>query len=217
VTARVIIATLVLLSSSAAVSPLAAQLRLEGAALVGRTEHRVDAGFGVASSVGTSFGAMGRVQFGGPFELEARALGGKLSADSLARDDRSYGELRARGSVLALPWLALQGSATIRTYDLEPARQRWTQLGAGAEARFDFASGVVRSHVRATLLPHVAVSGLPAPDFGIAGATGIQVNYGRLLGALEYEVERYVFPTRTDGGKRREQLAGLGVRLGARW
>jgi hypothetical protein len=208
---------LALLAASAMLSPLRAQLRIEGAALVGRTEHRVDAGFGVASSAGTSLGAMGRVQFRGPFELEARALGGTLSADTLARDDRSYGEIGTRGSVLALPWLALQGSATIRTYDLRTARQRWTQLGAGAEGRFAFAGGAVRSHVRATLLPHVTVSGLPAPDFGLAGATGVQLAYGRLVGALEYEVERYVFPADAAGGKRREQLAGLMLRLGANW
>lgn len=215
--ARRTFGALALLASWAPLAPLRAQTRFEGAALVGRTEHRVDAGFGVASSVGTSLGAMGRVQFRGPFELEARALGGTLSADTLARDDRSYGEIGARGSVLALPWLALQGTATVRTYDLRTARQRWTQLGAGAEGRFEFAGGAVRSHVRATLLPHVTVSGLPAPDFGLAGATGLQLTYGRLVGALEYEVQRYVFPSDAAGAKRREQIAGLMARLGARW
>ena len=212
---RRLLAVAMLLAFGAASA--SAQWQLDGAALVGRSEHRVDAGFGVGASTGTTLGAEARVRMGSTLEFDARALGGTLTADSLARDDRSFGELGVRASVLPMHWLALQASATIRTYDLAPARQRWTQLGAGAELRMDFAGGNVRSLVRATLLPHVAVSGLSAPDFGIAGAAGLNASYGRLVGGVEYSVERYAFPPDALNVQRREQLAGLLVRLGAHW
>ena len=202
---------------AAGAAPLHAQWRVEGSAVVGRMEHRVDAGYGVASSTGTTFGAAALVRYGSTLELEAQGIGGTLVADSVARDDRSLGEIDARVSVLPLPWLAVHAAGTLRSYDLLPARQRWTEVGAGAELRMDFASGQVRGIVRSTLLPHVAVSGLPGPDFGIASAAGVRAERGRLSGAVEYTLERYVFGGEPAVAGRHEQLAGLSLRLGARW
>lgn len=198
-------------------APLQAQWSLEGSALVARLEHRVDAGYGVAASTGTTFGAAALVRYGGTVELEGHGMGGTLVADPVARDDRTLGELGARVGVLPLPWLAVQAVGTVRSYDLAPARQRWTEVGAGTELRLDFAGTGIRGIIRTTILPHVAVSGMPGPDFGFASAAGFRVVHGRLVGTAEYSLERYAFPTTPDAADRHEQLSGLTLTFGAHW
>ncbi|MFL5580460.1 MAG: hypothetical protein ACJ8AO_08805 [Gemmatimonadaceae bacterium] len=198
-------------------APARAQWRVEGAALVGRAEHRVDAGYGVASSVGTTLGLRATVRRDELIEAELKALGGRLAADSVARDDRTMGELGLRVSVLPLPWLAVHGVAEVRAYDLVPALQRWTTLGAGAELRLAFADGALRSVVGVTLLPHVAASGVAAPDMGVASAVGLRMTRGRLVAGLSYDVERYAFAADPRLGRRREQISGLSLSLGGAW
>lgn len=196
--------------------PARAQWRLAGEALVGRTEHRVDAGFGVATSSGTTLGVralLGRSML----EAEVRAFGGRLGADSVARDDRRMGEITARVSVLPLPWLAVHGAATVRSYDLAPAVQRWTALGGGAELRLAFAGDGLEGLVRATLLPRVTASGVASPDLGLASAAGLRMTRGHLTAGLEYALERYAFPDDASLGRRREQLSGVTVMAGASW
>jgi hypothetical protein len=195
-------------------APARAQWRYEGDVLVGRAEHRVDAGFGVATSTGTTLGLRALVRRGALLEAEVRASGGRLAADSVARDDRRMGELGLRVSVLPLPWLAVQGVATLRSYDLAPAVQRWTSLGAGAELRLAFAGEELEGIVRATLLPQVAASGVPSPDLGVASAAGLRARFGRVAAGLEYSLERYAFPDDATLGRRREQLSGLTLSVG---
>lgn len=198
-------------------APAGAQWRFEGAAAVGRAEHRVDAGFGVAASAGTTFGVRAAVRRGAVLEAELGAAGGRLAADSVARDDRTMSELALRVSVLPLPWLAVHAAGEVRTYDLAPAVQRWTAVGLGAELRLPFAGDGLEGRVRATLLPQVSASGLPAPDLGVNTAAGLRMTRARLVAALEYALERYAFADDPTLGQRREQLSGLTLTLGGVW
>lgn len=198
--------------------PLGAQWRIEASAIGGRAEHRVNAGFGVGSAVGTVAGGMVRVRVAPSVDVSLTALGGSLSADGVAGDDRTLGELGSRASVQVLPWLALETNALIRSYESSLATQRWTQLGLGAEARLDFAGGLVRSVFRTSVLPHVAVSGMAGPEFGLASAVGLRVERNRWVGTLEYAAERFVFASEPlTGSRRREQISSLLLGAGRRW
>lgn len=203
-------------STSAAVAPLNAQVLREGVVTVGRMDHRVNAGYGVAGSTGTVLGLGGRARAWQIVELEAHALGGRLQGDTVARADRKMGELGLRLNVLPMPWLAIGAAGTIRGYDAPLATQRWTLLGAGAEVRMTFAGGGVSSVIGTTLYPAVKISGQNDADLGISTLAGLQLSRGRLLTAVEYRLERYVFPLDVLGNKRHEQLAGLVIRLGGR-
>ena len=203
-----------------AAAPAHAQWRLEGGASVGRGEHRVDSGFGVVTASGTLLGA--RIQARGLddlVELGVHASGGRLTAQesSVERVDRTLGEIGADASLLAMPWLALQGTATIRGYDMVPAVQRWTTFGAGAELRLDFAGESARGLVRMALLPHVAASGMVAPDYGVSSGAGVQATRGRLTAGLDYALERYTFAPDAAGVTRHEQLSRIALRLAGRW
>ena len=189
----------------------------EASAIVGRMEHRVDAGFGVGTSTGSVYGLAVHAARWQLAELDAHVLGGTLEADELARDDRKMGEVAVRASVVPMPWLALVAGATVRGYESTPVTQRWTVIGAGAELRLGFADDRVRTIVRSSLLPKVAVSGSTDPDVGVASAAGVRLDLRRLHASLEYALERYLFPAEPGGADRREQLAGLQVRLGASW
>lgn len=198
-------------------SPAHAQWSVEASAVGGRLEHRVDAGYGVAASTGTVIGAATHVTGWQLLELDVHALGGRLVGDTVAGGDRRVGEVGARGSMLALPWLAFTGTAALRAYEATTAVQRWTSLGAGAEVRLDFAGGHIQSVVHTTVLPWVRVSGQPAPDLGIDSGAGLQVSAGRILAGVDYSLERYVFPSDPSTGTRREQLSGILLRVGGRW
>lgn len=197
-------------------SPLRAQASREGTVIVGRMDHRVNAGYGVAGSTGTVLGVGGRVRGWQVVELEAHALGGRLQGDTVARADRRMGELGMRLNVLPLPWLAIGAAGTLRGYDAPLATQRWTLLGAAAELRMSFAGGDVSSVIGTTLYPSVRISGQEDAHLGISTAAGLQLARGRLVTAVEYRLERYVFPLDASGSKRHEQLAGLVIRFGGR-
>ena len=198
-------------------APASAQVELGGALTLGRAEHRVDAGYGVASSVGTTMGITAQARAWRVVEARLHALGGQLRGDTVARGDRRMGEIGVRVALLPLPWLAIGGVGAIRGYDAQPATQRWVMAGAGAEVRMQFADGRMRSVVGGTLLPRVTVSGQPGPDLGVGTHAGMELGLGRLVGGVEYTLERYVYPTIPGEGQRHEQVAGLNVRVGARW
>ena len=214
---RVTAVSLAAAIATAAASPVAAQVSAAGSVTVGRVEHRVDAGYGVAASAGTVLGLATRVHGWNVLELAAHAAGGRLQGDTVARADRRMGELGVRLSILPFPWLAVGGVATVRGYDAPAATQRWTMAGAGAELRMDFAGGGVRSVVGAALLPAVRVTGQPNPDLAVATNAGLQLARGRMLAGMAYLLERYVFPGDAIAGARHEQLAGLRFNVGARW
>lgn len=202
---------------AAAPSAGGAQLAVAGGMLAGHLEHRVDAGYGVASSSGPVAGIEVRAIGWRVVELEGHAAGGRLGADAVGAGQRRMGEVAARARVVPFEWLALGAAATVRGYEGAVATQRWTLLGADAELRSLWGGGAVRSVVGATLLPHVRVSGQQHPDFGLGVRTGLEVRRGRVLAGLDYRLERYVFPAPAAGAARREQLAGFLVRLGGHW
>lgn len=194
-----------------------AQLSAEGAVTVSLFEHRVDAGYGVAASTGTALGFAVRVHGWNLLELDAHATGGLLHGDTVARADRTLGEVGLRLNMLPLPWLAVGAVTTVRGYDAPIATQRWTMAGGGAEVRLDFAGGNIRSVMGIALLPVVRISGHPGPDLGVSTLAGLRFTRGRLIAGVDYTMERYVFPTDAVNGTRHEQLQGLRGRLGARW
>ena len=215
--AAVLGASLIVGAMGPGAAAASAQLQREGHVLVGRLEHRVDAGYGVAASTGTVLGLGGRVVAWQVVEIDAEVLGGALQGDSVARGNRQLGEVSVRLNVLPAPWLAVGGVASSRGYEGAFATQRWTTLGAGAELRLDFAGGGVRTLVGATVLPSVTVSGQPGPDLGFSSVAGVQVSRRRLVAGADYRIERYVFPPDVTLGRRHEQLAGFVLRLGGRW
>ena len=209
-----------LLAALIGAAPAHAQWTVEGGASAGRIEHRVDAGFGVVMSSGTLLGVRARVRgMGDQVEVGLHASGGRLGASetSAERVDRTLGEIGAEAALLAMPWLALQGTATIRGYDMAPAVQRWTTLGAGAELRLDFAGGDARGLVRVALLPRVTASGMAAPEYGVTSGAGLEASRGRYTAGLDYSLERYVFAPDVAGFARHEQLSRIALRVSGRW
>ncbi len=204
----------------AAATPLHAQWTLEGGASASRIEHRVDAGFGVVMATGSLLGVRAQARgLDDLLEVGLHASGGRLTASEASAEhvDRTMGEIGIDASLLAMPWLALQGMASVRGYDMTPAVQRWTSFGAGAEIRLDFADGNARGLVRMALLPRVAASGMTSPDYGVMSGAGIQGSRGRLTAGLDYSLERYVFAPSVAGLARHEQLSRITLRLGGRW
>ena len=108
--------------------------------------------------------------------------------------------------------MALWGAVTSRTYTTATARQRWTTVEIGAEARLDFATSPVRGVLRGGLLPVVSVNGLPRPDVALTAAAGIEYRGGSVTGGLWYGLERYDFPD-VGAGRRLEQVSTLSVRF----
>jgi hypothetical protein len=125
------------------------------------------------------------------------------------------GEIAARVRVRAVPWLALETGYTRRMYSTALARQAWTMLALGVEARVAVLEGAVYGVARADFLPAVSVTGLPSPDLAFSSGAGLDYNYGPLTAALFYSLERYDFPT-TNSTRRLEQLTILSLRLALR-
>ena len=174
--------------------------------------HQVDIGYGVEQTSGLLLGAEGALAVRSRFRFTVRAAGGSLSGSVPDAEHRDVGEVGVRASVTAAPWLALGGGVTSRTYTSPIARQRWTIVDLGAEARVDFATTPVRGVLRGGVLPVVSVRGLPGPDVGLTAAAGVEYRAGALTGGLFYGLERYDFPD-VGAGRRLEQVNTLSFRL----
>ena len=212
---RAAVAVRFLLWLSLAPATGVAQIAVSGTALASFAEHRVDIGYGVEKSSGPLLGAEGAVDLWSRLTLGIRAAGGALSTQAVGAQDRDLGELGIQASVVAVRWLALRGGATWRTYSTAIARQRWTTVELGAEARLDFATSPVRGVLRAGLLPVVSVEGLPGPDVALTAAAGIEYSARSVTGGLFYGLERYDFPDQGTG-RRLEQVSTLTLRLSVR-
>ena len=185
-----------------------AQITVAGSAAVSLVEHRVDIGNGIEESRGLLFGAGGVVDFRSRLEVTIGVAGGSLSTNAAGAENRDVGEVGIEASFLPVRWLAIQGSARSRAYSTAIARQHWTTVGLGAEARLDFATSPVRGVLRGGLLPVVAVKGLPGPDAALAAAAGMEYRSGSITGGLFYGLERYDFPD-VGAGRRLEQVSKL--------
>src|SRR3989442_10340898 len=78
------------------------------------------------------------VTFRSRLTLAARAAGGSLSTDAAGGESRGVGEAGIQASVRLMRWLALRGGGTWRSHSTTGAPQRWTTVGAAAEARPGF-------------------------------------------------------------------------------
>lgn len=196
-------------------APLAAQLAVEGAGIVALSEHRVDAGNGVEQASGVLWGAEGRLFVGSRVEVFAHAATGKLTAATAGADSRDLSEAELRASVLTVSWLALHAGLSSRAYTTALARQHWTALRFGGEARFAFVGGNVAGALRGEFLPAVTASGLDKPSRAFAAGAGLDWKVNAFIIGLRYELERYDFPLAA-GVERREQLSTLTASVGLR-
>lgn len=188
------------------------QLPVAGTASVTLFQHQVDIGYGVEESTGLLFAAAGALTVRPRLVLALHAAGGSLSAQTVGVEDRNVGEIGVQATVVAAPWLALFGGVTSRTYATALARQRWTLVQVGAEARADFATIPVRGVVRGGVLPVVSVHGLPGPNVALTGAAGLEYTSGAIIGGVFYGLERYDFPD-VGAGRRLEQISTLSFRV----
>ena len=175
--------------------------------------HQVDIGYGVEKASGLLIGAEGALDVRSRWRFAVHAAAGSLSGQVTDAEQRDVGELGVRASFAPAPWVALVGGATSRTYTSAIARQRWTIVDLGAEARLDFATTPVRGVLRVGVLPVVAVRGLPGPEVGLTAAAGVEYRAGRVTGGLFYGIERYDFPAAGGGGRRLEQVSTLSFRF----
>jgi len=212
---RTAIGIAAVLLAGASAMPAAAQLAVRGAGVLSVVEHRVDAGTGVEQASGTLFGAEGTLFVGSRVEIQVRAAGGKLTADSAGAVDRDVAEGTIRASVLTVPWLALHAGFTARTFGTPLVRQRWTALRFGGEARLGFVGDQITGVLRAEILPSVTVSGLEKPNRAFAAGAGLEWRLGVVSLGVQYDLERYDFPI-VAGVERREQYSTLIVHAGLR-
>lgn len=193
--------------------PAAAQWTLRGSGVVSVMRHRVDAGYGVEPSGGVALGGELVVGKGDRLAIRLVTLNGSLDAAGPGAIDRDVADVGAEVEVVALPWLAAQAGVRRRTYSTVLARQRWTTLHVGAEARLRFTETGLSGIARGAVLPGVWVNGLDQPNLAFAVASGMEYRRGRASVAVLYDVERYRFPA---GAKpsRREQVAVLALKAG---
>jgi hypothetical protein len=201
----------VALATSAA--PACAQWTLCGTGLVSIMKHRVDAGYGVEPSSGMVGGSEVTVGAGDRFTVHLLAQAGSLKAQTPGAITRDIAEVAARLDAVTLHWLTVQVGAGHRTYSTLLARQAWTIISVGAEARLAFSESGVSGIVRGGILPGVWVNGLDRPDLAFAGAAGMEYRPGHAIVALVYALERYRFPAGA-GAERREQTAALTLKVG---
>ena len=194
--------------------PAAGQTLLSGSISGAVLEQQVDAGTGVA-------------QFRGPVEggevvlerarwsFSAGGRVGTLTARGADGADRDVAELGVAARFAAAAWLALQGGVTRRSYTTMLARQLWTVVHVGAEARLAFPGTGMSGVVGAALLPVVSVEGLQTPDVAFSAGAGMEYRLDHLVVGLAYSLERYDFPEQV-AGRRLEQVSALTLRVGLR-
>lgn len=182
------------------------------AGLVGASEHRVDVGFEVERSSGLVGGGRISVVFPPRVTLRVTALAGRLERDSANADDRDVADVGFDAGYRALSWLTFVTGVRTRTYTAPIARQRWTSLQLGAEARIPLLDGAIEGVGRFLLLPLVSVSDLDQPELAFTTGAGIDYHVGAVAVGLRYALERYDFAAR-QGVARREQLSSLRLEL----
>lgn len=191
-----------------------AQTDLSGLLTLTRADHRVDAGFGVERAAGVLVGAATRLRLRQGIALTVSGEAGHLTAvQGTGAIDRDVAQLGVVAEFMPLSWLALQGGATVRSFGSVVARQRWTLVRAGAEARIPLSGETIWALGRAHLLPIVSVNGLPNAATAFDAGTGLAYRRGRLLLDVTYTLERSDFP-RQGSTRRTEQFGTLAIRGG---
>jgi hypothetical protein len=196
--------------------PASAQRMVRGSGFVSLVKHRVDAGYGVEPSSGAVFGSEVMVGASDRLTVQLLVQTGSLHAGAPGAITRDVSEIAARLEAVAFPWLTLQAGAGRRTYSTLLARQSWTMITVGAEARLAFSESGVSGTASGAILPAVWVNALERPDLAFTGAAGMEYRPGRAILALLYSLERYRFPAGATA-QRREQTAALTLKAGWRF
>jgi hypothetical protein len=185
-------------------------IELSGVVTLLHGDHRVDAGFGVERATGLLTGVAARLRFHGIGLTLSGETGHLTAVQGSGGVDRDLSQVGAVAQFTSLPWLVLESGVTLRSFGTVLARQRWTLVRAGAEARIPLSGETFWAVGRAHLLPLVAVNGLPDAATAFDAGTGLVYQRGRLLFELAYTLERCDFPSQ-GSTRRSEQLGTLAL------
>ncbi len=175
-----------------------------------RGDHRVDAGFGAERATGLLAGGAARLRFRGIALALTGETGHLTAVQGSGAIDRDISQVGATAQFTPLPWLVLESGVTLRSFGTVVARQRWTLVRAGAEARIALSGETFWALGHAHLLPIVRVNGLPNAATAFDAGTGLAYQRGRILFALTYTLERCDFPPQ-GSTRRTEQLGTLAL------
>jgi hypothetical protein len=192
----------------------AQRLELSGVVTVTHGDHRVEAGLGVERATGLLVGGAARLRLRGIAVTLSGETGHLTAVQGSGGIDRDVSQVGAVAQVTPLPWLVLESAVTLRSFGTVVARQRWTLVGAGAQARIPLSGETFWALGHAHLLPLVAVNGLPNAATAFDAGTGLAYRRGRFLFDLTYSLERCDFPWQ-GSTRRSEQLGTLALRGGA--
>jgi hypothetical protein len=188
-------------------------LELSAVATVAHGDHRVDAGFGVERAAGLLVGAAARARLRGIALTLSGETGHLTAVQGSGGIDRDIAQLGAVVGFAPLQWLVLESGVTLRSFGTVVARQRWTLVHAGAEARVPLSGETFWAVGHAHLLPLVSVNGLPNAATAFDAGTGLAYRRGRFIFDLTYTLERCDFPWQ-GSTRRSEQLSTLALRGG---
>jgi hypothetical protein len=188
-------------------------LELDAVATITHADHRVDAGLGVERATGLLVGAATRLRRRGIALTLSGETGHLTAVQGSGGIDRDVSQLGAVAEFTPLPWLVLESGVTLRSFGTVVARQRWTLVRAGAEARVPLSGETFWAVGHAHLLPLVSVNGLPNAATAFDAGTGLAYRRGRLRFDLTYTLERCDFPWQGNT-RRSEQLGMLALRGG---
>jgi len=189
-------------------------IELSGVVTVTHGDHRVDAGLGVERATGLLVGGTTRLRRRGVALTLSGEAGHLTAVQGSGGIDRDVSQVAAVAEFTPLPWLVLETGVTLRSFGTVVARQRWTLVRAGAEARVPLSGDAFWAVGHAHLLPLVSVNGLPNAATAFDAGTGLAYRRGRLLFDLTYTLERCDFPSQ-GSTRRSEQLGTLALRGGA--
>ena len=134
----------------------AQRFELSGVVTVMRGDHRVDAGLGVERASGVLVGGATRLRHRGIALTLSGETGHLTAVRGSGGIDRDLAQLGAAAQFAPLPWLVLESGVTLRSFGTVVARQRWTLVRAGAEARIPLSGETVWAVGHAHLLPLAA-------------------------------------------------------------
>jgi len=185
-------------------------LELNGVVTVTHGDHRVDAGLGVERATGLLAGGAARLRFRSMAVALSGETGHLTAVPGSGAVDRDVAQVGATAQFTPLPWLVLESGVTLRSFGTVVARQRWTLLRAGAQARVPLSGETFWVLGHAHLLPLVRVNGLPNAATAFDAGTGLAYQRGRIMFALTYTLERCDFPSQ-GSTRRSEQLGTLAL------
>jgi hypothetical protein len=156
-------------------------------------------------------------EFSHRFSITGEAVGGRFATDATTGiDDHDIAQLVILGGVKVNRWLIVQAGPAFRNISNELARQHWTALRVGGEARVPLGFESVRGVLRGYWMPLVSVSDLSSPNVALAASAGVEWRGRRIGFGTRYVLERYDFPANT-GDQRIEEISALQAWVSTSW